>query len=40
MSTFYNTQSCIYDFDIVCRRGFIYAMPVIPSVYVMHMLLK
>lgn len=40
MSTLYNTKSCIYDFDIVCRRGFIYVMPVIPSVYVMHRLYR
>lgn len=40
MSTLYNTKSCIYDFDIVCRRGFKYVMPVIPSVYVMHRLYR
>lgn len=32
----YDANSCICDLDIVCRRGFIYVMPVILSVYMMH----
>lgn len=32
----YDANSCIYDLDLVRRRGFIYVMPVILSVYMMH----
>lgn len=32
----YDTKFRIYDFDLVCQRGFILAMPDLPFVYVMH----
>ena len=36
LSILYGTKSCIYDLDLECWRGFIKAMPAIPSVYVMY----